>query len=216
METAGDHSGNQHEVAQHVQAGDIDDELYLRRVSILYHELWNGEWADRRISRDDAAVAVGSKNTANNQAQTTPIPGHSCMNPPGVNAAATGNGAAKSDTPGSESAIDSESATPRVSLDEMSTAGALGHGSDRQKLIARFTPPDLADALTGTVHRLEDDHSLLQHKRWSVVKELAMTEAQYLRDLQLLRTTFMEPLQSAQTSLMTNEDVRLVFGNLDQ
>ncbi|KAJ1952994.1 hypothetical protein EC988_003249 [Linderina pennispora] len=83
---------------------------------------------------------------------------------------------------------------------------------DRQQLLAQFTPPDLADALTGTIHRLEDDHMLVRHKRWSVVKELAMTEAQYLRDLLLLRTTFMEPL----AAVMTAADVRLVFCNLDQ
>ncbi|KAJ1997495.1 hypothetical protein GGI06_006476, partial [Coemansia sp. S85] len=79
-----------------------------------------------------------------------------------------------------------------------------------------FSSSDLVDALVGTVHRLEDDHTLVQHKRWSVVKELAITEAHYLRDLLLLRAVFYEPLAgSSGSGLLRSEDALVIFGNLD-
>ncbi|KAJ2818704.1 hypothetical protein GGI24_005018, partial [Coemansia furcata] len=79
-----------------------------------------------------------------------------------------------------------------------------------------FSSSDLVDALVGTVHRLEDDHTLVRHKRWSVVKELAITEAHYLRDLLLLRAVFFEPLAgSSDSGLLRSEDALVIFGNLD-
>ncbi|KAJ2793322.1 hypothetical protein H4R21_005944, partial [Coemansia helicoidea] len=80
-----------------------------------------------------------------------------------------------------------------------------------------FSPSDLADVLVGTVRRLEDDHTLLQHKRWSVVKELSITEAHYLQDLLLLKAVFYEPLTAGPGGArLRPEDAQLIFGNLDQ
>ncbi|KAJ1734322.1 hypothetical protein LPJ72_002403 [Coemansia sp. Benny D160-2] len=88
---------------------------------------------------------------------------------------------------------------------------------DQQQTISRFSPSELADALVGTVHRLEDDSTLSQLKRWSVVKELAITESQYLRDLLLLRTVFYEPMYcGSDNSMLRVEDAQTIFGNLDQ
>ncbi|KAJ1818220.1 hypothetical protein LPJ75_001503 [Coemansia sp. RSA 2598] len=80
-----------------------------------------------------------------------------------------------------------------------------------------FSPSDLADALIGTVHRLEDDKQLVQRKRWSVIKELATTEAHYLRDLLLIQAVFYEPLAGPTgNGLLRAEDAATIFGNLDE
>ncbi|KAJ2387759.1 hypothetical protein GGI05_003991, partial [Coemansia sp. RSA 2603] len=92
----------------------------------------------------------------------------------------------------------------------------LESAHDRAPVLC-FSPSDLADALIGTVHRLEDDKRLIQRKRWSVIKELAITEAHYLRDLLLIKAVFYEPLAGPSgNGLLRTEDACTIFGNLDE
>ncbi|KAI8324086.1 hypothetical protein GQ54DRAFT_296372 [Martensiomyces pterosporus] len=227
-----------------------DEELYLRRVSVLYHELWCSEWMDRQLSSDGlpldggskrpSAIAaneevIGSTNTTDSigiassrrdcsaeaLASTTKEPTLTAetvatigvgYNEPQSNADVAG--AACSTVFESQLASQAETAARQESTP---ATGAAVTGNNRLALVSCFTPPDLADALIGTVHRLEDECTLLQHKRWSVVKELATTEAHYLRDLLLLRTVFFEPLSGTDGSgLLRSEDARAIFGNLDE
>ncbi|KAJ2092775.1 hypothetical protein IW138_000870 [Coemansia sp. RSA 986] len=272
-----------------------DDELYLRRVSVLYHEMWSSDWVDINTAKDSISTTrVNSKNTPQTE---TPPP------TPAQSKAASHAPTEKSETVLSSAAIaaanrystwtlldvcadenidiqhsshkfdpklfnkelpplpplppaaisippkadnltqdkhnsDPIQATPRQphqqqqqqQQDSRSSWGSLiesymersGTSSqtlavDQQPAISRFSPSELADALIGTVHRLEDDSTLAQLKRWSVVKELAITEAQYLRDLLLLRTVFYEPMVcGSDNSMLRAEDIHTIFGNLDQ
>ncbi|KAJ2001251.1 hypothetical protein H4R26_004228 [Coemansia thaxteri] len=251
-----------------------EEELYLRRVSVLYHELWTSDWVDRQLfgteplaetdtghsslsalgSNDDshdgldaseprqAASEAGAlaSDTYEESAATmlysdydsiADLEGATFLTTPQTtpqtiahldNAIQAGNtnsetsGDASQDCP-VQMRKDSWSGVPakipaHVTLE--SSAGSLV--SDERGPAPCFSSSDLVDALIGTVHRLEDDHTLVQHRRWSVVKELATTEAHYLRDLLLLRAVFFEPLVgSADTGLLRAEDANVIFGNLD-
>ncbi|KAJ1735571.1 hypothetical protein LPJ61_000484 [Coemansia biformis] len=273
-------------------ADTSDEELYLRRVSVLYHELWTADWIEawpaspqsresseppcpvppipRRNSRTDGSqdtTAAGfdcpagdaepeatakAKITTAARPKTMPDTivqldngcsdavargGHSpephgswvslvnmCMGPErssvgaATDATAASSGASNADSDArnanddpsniNSSTVDSNINAPFPPRPVQRQRGASVHG---------FSPSDLADVLVGTVRRLEDDHTLRQHKRWSVVKELAVTEAHYLQDLLLLRAVFYEPLTAAPAgALLRPEDARLIFGNLDQ
>ncbi|KAJ1903708.1 hypothetical protein LPJ81_002917, partial [Coemansia sp. IMI 209127] len=283
-----------------------DDELYLRRVSMLYHELWSNDWVDINAAKDDISAAkVDNKGTP--QTETPPptpvrvqnqkapmeqndtvlsaaaiaaanrystwslldvradensntrhhlasrkFDAKSCNKelpplPPLPPPAAT-NAPSKTDTRRQEERTsdvvqtnhqqkhqqhqlhqqhqqhqqqhqDSHSSWGSLIDSYMERSGTSSQtlAVDQQPAISRFSPSELADALIGTVHRLEDDSTLAQLKRWSVVKELAITEAQYLRDLLLLRTVFYEPMTCGpDNSMLRVEDIQTIFGNLDQ
>ncbi|KAJ2710358.1 hypothetical protein H4R19_003785, partial [Coemansia spiralis] len=272
-----------------------DEELYLRRVSVLYHELWTTDWiegwpASPRSRKStvprcpEAAAPRRSSDSSSSQVNS------SCATIDASSDAGTGTSTSwVTDNAGPEASVSSNTtteaaataaaATPRTTADTIAQADngcseAIAHGarspgprgswaslvdayigssggggggdepaddtcstvaaadadaagakllSPRPAQRARgasvhgFSPSDLADVLVGTVRRLEDDHTLLQHKRWSAVKELSITEAQYLQDLLLLKAVFYEPLTAGPGgTLLRPDDARLIFGNLDQ
>ncbi|KAJ1868191.1 hypothetical protein LPJ78_000319 [Coemansia sp. RSA 989] len=223
-------------------ADTSDEELYLRRASVLYHELWTSDWIEHQAP------------------DTTP-----CGQQPEVGAGCSRSASASSDADPAESVLELEpldTAKPATASEKITTAttqhtmsstmthsnneradtdsvdGSSRHfpelqnswGSlldayaeptsiacDRIAPVPKFSASDLADALAGTIRRLEDDHTLRLHKRWSVVKELAITEAHYLRDLLVLRTVFYGPLTDPTGgSQLRTDDTQIIFGNLDQ
>ncbi|KAJ2799905.1 hypothetical protein H4R20_004257, partial [Coemansia guatemalensis] len=230
-----------------------DEELYLRRVSVLYHELWTRDWADNQMAAfeyppsDNLKHLSAQTDNSNTSADicdsstepelpttATPVEPDTNTNtkktatttaitdadadseadtaPPSANGAATEPGtAAISKDDAAQELQSSWGSLIDAYADTDSTPQTTAPQSAVQ--VAEFSPSNLADALVGTVRRLEDDHTLLLHKRWSVIKELTITEAQYLRDLLLLRGVFLEPLAEAH---MRAEDVQLIFGNLDE
>ncbi|KAJ2557436.1 hypothetical protein EV175_001351 [Coemansia sp. RSA 1933] len=269
-----------------------EDELYLRRVSMLYHEMWSNDWVDINAAKDGVSSTARASSKSTPQTETpppTPAPAQAHIQRAPVeqddtvlSAAAIAAAsrystwslldvradestssqkhprhvfdvktlnkdlpplpplppAATNTPPKPESCPQEEHSSDGVQTnqhqqqqqDSRSSWGSLidsymepsGTSSqtlaiDQQPAISRFSPSELADALIGTVHRLEDDSTLAQLKRWSVVKELAITEAQYLRDLLLIRTVFYEPMAcGSDNSMLRVEDIRTIFGNLDQ
>ncbi|KAJ2818587.1 hypothetical protein IWW50_005767, partial [Coemansia erecta] len=253
----------------HESADNSDEELYLRRVSVLYHELWSGDWVEHQ------AVSAGLPNSVHGvfaeretetelepEAKLKPEPTTDEDSRPNTD---TTNGEGNALQEFDPIALATEAATaeakittatmPHTILDTIAQAdnGCADSNSfdktsssncfpelqgswaslvdtyvdssgsvapvprDRAVPVTGFSPSDLADALVGTVRRLEDDHTLLQHKRWSVVKELAITEAHYLRDLLVLRAVFYEPLaEPAGCAALRAEDAQTIFGNLGQ
>ncbi|KAJ2399428.1 hypothetical protein GGI23_002662, partial [Coemansia sp. RSA 2559] len=294
-----------------------DDELYLRRVSILYHELWSNDWVDINAAKDEISAAkVVNKDTP--QTETPPptpvkvqsqkvsmeqndtvlsaaaiaaanrysawtlldvcadespdarhrhvsrkfdakifnkeLPPLPPLPPPTATNAPSKMDACRQEERASDVVKTSQQQQQQhhqhqqqqhhqhqqqqhhqhhqhhQHQDSHSSWGSLidsymersGTSSqtlavDQQPAISRFSPSELADALIGTVHRLEDDSTLAQLKRWSVVKELAITESQYLRDLLLLRTVFYEPMACGpDNSMLRVDDIQTIFGNLDQ
>ncbi|PIA19484.1 hypothetical protein COEREDRAFT_12855 [Coemansia reversa NRRL 1564] len=227
-----------------------DEELYLRRVSVLYHELWTRDWAENqmasieysasdnfkhqaiqsinsRVSADicdspteselpstaaSAQADVNTKTTAAITAAITDADSEADTIPPSISGDATESGTA--DTSNDDAQQELRSSWGSL-VDAYADTVSTPHTTAPQSAVqmAEFSSTHLADALVGTVRRLEDDHTLLQHKRWSVVKELTVTEAQYLQDLLLLRAVFLEPLADVH---MRAEDVQVIFGNLDQ
>ncbi|KAJ2081595.1 hypothetical protein H4R24_002216 [Coemansia sp. RSA 988] len=236
-------------------ADTSDEELYLRRVSVLYHELWTRDWADNQVaayeypvsdnlrhrdalSEDSNAGADICDSSTEPELPTTATPVDPSTNtntkktttttsitdadadadseadtvPPSANGGAVEMGTADIGKADAVQELQSSwGSLIDAYIDAESTPQTTTSQSDAK--VAEFSPAHLADALVGTVRRLEDDHTLLQHKRWSVIKELTVTEAQYLRDLLLLRGVFLEPLAEVH---MRAEDVQLIFGNLDQ
>ncbi|KAJ2495506.1 hypothetical protein IWW47_004041, partial [Coemansia sp. RSA 2052] len=260
-----------------------EEELYLRRVSVLYHELWTTDWVDRQlfgteplqesgVGHDSAATLDGSSSsssTDNAHENTATGEPHQIVPedvPPSTNACV--ESAATMLYSDYDSIADLEGAVfvsttpqtiprtiarpdngtePGYSAPADHVSASQSHSDQRRKTLRSlagddacaeipndadgshqvdtgdrvpapcFSSSDLVDALVGTVHRLEDDHTLVQHKRWSVVKELAITEAHYLRDLLLLRAVFFEPLAgNSGSGLLRSEDSLVIFGNLDQ
>ncbi|KAJ2249537.1 hypothetical protein GGI13_004247 [Coemansia sp. RSA 455] len=236
-----------------------EEELYLRRVSVLYHELWTSDWVDRQlfgsesleepaIGHDSAATLddIDAQENASKDISLTTV----CEGPAATTLYSDYDSIA--DLEGADFVTTTPQTTPQtiVRLDngaepepnitddlaegqqsrsgqQRKTLRAFPGGDDLAEVSAgassidrapapNFSSSDLVDALVGTVHRLEDDHTLVQHKRWSVVKELAITEAHYLRDLLLLRAVFFEPLAgSSGSGLLRPEDALVIFGNLD-
>ncbi|KAJ2781534.1 hypothetical protein H4R18_002810 [Coemansia javaensis] len=223
-------------------ADTSDEELYLRHASVLYHELWSSDWVDRLLAgpalqdEEKEAAEPGARHVgAAGSATTTDSPSAaaaaasadgtdgSCAGSDAGPAAATAGSnittaeRAPRTMAGTIAQPDNGRASSTAAHDGCSAvvvvAPASPLGSPAGARVAHgFSPADLADALVGTVRRLEDDHTLRQHKRWSVVKELSVTEAHYLQDLLLLRAVFCEPLAAT----LRPDDVRLIFGNLDQ
>ncbi|KAJ2680816.1 hypothetical protein GGI25_000452 [Coemansia spiralis] len=256
-----------------------EEQLYLRRVSVLYHELWNSDWVDVSTPEGDPPAKQDSISTPANE---TPPP--TPARPPTIATVGTDDAMRSAATyrnstwtlldeapdhtarlrssgstglsiydkplpplPPSEDAVpttpvNSDLQEDRKSHENDGDASLLRQRPDTrdswssligfyteqgnvtgrtlavdQLPISKFSPSELADVLVSTVHRLENDTALMQHKRWSVVKELAITEAQYLRDLLLLRTVFYEPLVGASDGgMLRAEDASTIFGNLDQ
>ncbi|KAJ2723431.1 hypothetical protein GGI07_002633 [Coemansia sp. Benny D115] len=266
---------------------DCDEEIYLRRVSALYHELWTSDWIDRQLfssgplslcpeseeaTVDTATGIFASSGDSSNDAPPDSRPGAEADKDT-IRASSTGTTMQQQNTASENRAamVEAQVQPEKPSTDMQTIAETIVcsdnslfietpsiHNSDespnrqlqqtRQGFpelqsswcshddetcaeqdsptllptgerapIPGFTSSDLADALIGTVHRLEDDKQLVRHKRWSVIKELATTEAYYLRDLLLLRTIFYEPLAGPSgNGLLRAEDVATIFGNLDQ
>ncbi|KAJ2416504.1 hypothetical protein GGI10_000925 [Coemansia sp. RSA 2530] len=241
-----------------------EEELYLRRVSVLYHELWTSDWVDRQLFGTEPLEesAIGHDSTATlddgdayDGATKDEPPMTACEEP--ASAALYSDYDSIADLEGADFVSTTPQTTPQTiaRLDNDANPGTnIPNGladpsqncSEQQHKHSRdfsgdsaraevaeaadpcpvedidrapapsFSSSDLVDALVGTVHRLEDDHTLVQHKRWSVVKELAITEAHYLRDLLLLRAVFYEPLAgSSGSGLLRSEDALVIFGNLD-
>ncbi|KAJ2734695.1 hypothetical protein IW152_002138 [Coemansia sp. BCRC 34962] len=240
-----------------------EEELYLRRVSVLYHELWTSDWVDRQLfgtePLEESAIGHDSTATLDDcdayDGTTKDIPPMiACEEPATVTLYSDYDSIADLEgadfvsttpqtTPQTIARLDND-ANPGTNIpdDPSQNCSAQQHkplrdfpgGSARAEMAETasacpvdaidrapapcFSSSDLVDALVGTVHRLEDDHTLVQHKRWSVVKELAITEAHYLRDLLLLRAVFFEPLAGSSGSgsgLLRSEDALAIFGNLD-
>ncbi|KAJ2365978.1 hypothetical protein H4S01_002956 [Coemansia sp. RSA 2610] len=254
----------------HEGADTSDEELYLRRVSVLYHELWSGEWVEHQSfglgcldalhsrsgaeaerggeiesepepevtacssCQTDGTCALNSTNdvvlelepsilTADAATTETKITTATTLQTIPDTIAHADNGCADSNghVGGSDRCFPElqnswvSLADAYIDTDRPVTATATTR--DRTGPVANFSPSDLVDALVGTVRRLEDDHTLLRHKRWSVVKELAITEAHYLRDLLVLRAVFYEPLsEPANSAPLRTDDAQTIFGNLDQ
>ncbi|KAJ2614176.1 hypothetical protein H4S08_001844 [Coemansia sp. RSA 1365] len=231
-------------------ADTSDEELYLRRVSVLYHELWTRDWAENQMTSIEYSASenfkhqpiqsVESKVSADicdssteSELPNTAVSAEANANTKitvAITTAITDADSEADTIPPSTSEYATEAGTADINnedalqelrsswgslvdayADTVSTPHTTAPHSAAQ--VAEFSPSHLADALVGTVRRLEDDHTLLKHKRWSVVKELAVTEAQYLQDLLLLRAVFLEPLADVH---MRAEDVQVIFGNLDQ
>ncbi|KAJ2161366.1 hypothetical protein GGF46_001544 [Coemansia sp. RSA 552] len=220
------------------ESGDTsDEEVYLRRVSVLYHELWCSDWSEHQpASRHRPAAAATAK--------TLPPPPTAPTRPPAVPERPPATIASHDNGPGAEpnhpgnggQAYHQTRRFPELqsswgSLVDayMEPSGSAAPGlRDRSAPVSSFSPSDLADALVGTICRLEDDCTLQQHKRWSVIKELATTEAHYLRDLLVLRAVFYEPLtgpseiglpgdsRSLERGLLRPLDAQIIFGNLDR
>ncbi|KAJ2656519.1 hypothetical protein GGH99_007121, partial [Coemansia sp. RSA 1285] len=245
-----------------------DDEHYLRRVSMLYHELWSNDWVDINTPKDDistttahedsvpqadtppptpAKVRVSSHALSSQQNETVlseaaiaaanrystwtlldvcadeSVDIHYTRRPLDVSAVNKDLPPLPPMPPAPNAVLLEVNSNPREESDaytsymERSVTSSQTLAVDQQQTISRFSPSELADALVGTVHRLEDDSTLSQLKRWSVVKELAITESQYLRDLLLLRTVFYEPMYcGSDNSMLRVEDAQTIFGNLDQ
>ncbi|KAJ2883898.1 hypothetical protein H4R27_002460 [Coemansia aciculifera] len=241
-----------------------EEELYLRRVSVLYHELWTSDWVDRQLFGSesleepaighDSAATLDDSDAHESTSKDISLP-TACEEPvattlfsdydtiadlEGAGFVSTtpqttsqtivrlDNGAelepnipdGLADPPQSRSGLRRKALRIFPSDDahaEMPAAASSHQAENTDRAPAPcFSSSDLVDALIGTVHRLEDDHTLVQHKRWSVVKELAITEAHYLRDLLLLRAVFFEPLAgSSGSGLLRSEDALAIFGNLD-
>ncbi|KAJ2744420.1 hypothetical protein GGI20_002992 [Coemansia sp. BCRC 34301] len=244
-----------------------EEELYLRRVSVLYHELWTSDWVDKQLfgneplvectTGHDSAATLDSSGGSNDDAyegavasephQTTPeealSPTAGCQESVAAmlysdyDSIADLEGAVFVSTtpqtiPRTMARVDNGADPGYSTTDDHTNAPQSCSNQRRQTLRSLpgddthteapndapcFSSSDLVDALVGTVHRLEDDHTLVQQKRWSVVKELAITEAHYLRDLLLLRAVFFEPLTgNSGSGLLRPEDSLVIFGNLDQ
>ncbi|KAJ2707368.1 hypothetical protein FB645_000880 [Coemansia sp. IMI 203386] len=271
---------------------DHNEEQYLRRVSVLYHELWSSDWIDRQLfgsgplSLDIGTFSdTGAGTSANTSATASAEPvSNACQSADQktavltlysetiasaakgtTNATSTTNYATSKATIVSAdkekarlATLPSDNQTIAENISKQSDNGPfssspsivstskhipkqtcypetqhswasfdddmcadqdspmLEPARDRAQT-SRFSPSDLADALIGTVHRLEDDKQLVQRKRWSVIKELATTEAHYLRDLLLIRAIFYEPLAGPTgNGLLRSEDAATIFGNLDE
>ncbi|KAJ2667249.1 hypothetical protein IW148_000351 [Coemansia sp. RSA 1199] len=259
----------------HESADNSDEEVYLRRVSVLYHELWSGDWIDHHMpsagsadsqygldtegelevtahenSQMDDAGTIDCESelevTAHENSRTDDTGAMDCASDavlelePLERAAEAATMQAKITTAtkpntmpgtialadnGRPDTNDSDKGNRRFpvlhnswgSLADAYADSSPAVPAPRDRAMPGFSPSDLADALVGTVRRLEDDHTLLQHKRWSVVKELAVTEAHYLRDLLVLRAVFYEPLaEPASSAVLRADDAKTIFGNLNQ
>ncbi|KAJ1725407.1 hypothetical protein LPJ53_000445 [Coemansia erecta] len=256
-------------------AEECEEEQYLRRVSVLYHELWSSDWIDRQLF-SSGPLAVGADAPLDKCATSVPAEDALLEEPDREIEMASSTDhtdqqiqvahtTTRNEKDGEEEqqrrrlevlSIDAQtiaetiarisqdglySSAPDVPEDE-GTATRQVHFPENQQSWASydgdtcaeqdspmlepahdrapglcFSPSDLADALIGTVHRLEDDKQLVQRKRWSVIKELAITEAHYLRDLLLIRAVFYEPLAGPSgNGLLRAEDACTIFGNLDE
>ncbi|KAJ2715380.1 hypothetical protein H4S00_004862, partial [Coemansia sp. D1744] len=259
----------------HESADNSDEEVYLRRVSVLYHELWSGDWIDHHMASAGSAdsrygldIEGELEVTTHENSQMDDAGTIDCENELEVtaheNSRAYDTGAMDSaseavlelepleraaDAATTQAKIttankantmpdtiaqadngrpdtnDSDKGNRRFpvlhnswgSLADTYTDSSPAEPAPRDRAMPGFSPSDLADALVGTVRRLEDDHTLLQHKRWSVVKELAITEAHYLRDLLVLRAVFYEPLsEPINSGVLRADDAKTIFGNLNQ
>ncbi|KAJ2846705.1 hypothetical protein IWW36_004220 [Coemansia brasiliensis] len=226
-------------------ADTSDEELYLRRASVLYHELWTSEWVEHQAvdikpSNDgdgQSEIGAGCSQLFDGNSNTDPTENVLELEPLGTTKPATASAKITTETTqhtmsdtmthGNNEHADTGNADcssrhfPELQKSWGSLLDAYVEPSsttcDRIAPVPKFSASDLADALVGTIRRLEDDHTLRLHKRWSVVKELAITEAHYLRDLLVLRAVFYEPLTDpVGGSQLRADDIQIIFGNLDQ
>ncbi|KAJ2246198.1 hypothetical protein GGH97_002562, partial [Coemansia sp. RSA 475] len=209
----------------HESADNSDEEVYLRRVSVLYHELWSGDWIDHHMASAGSAdsrygldIEGELEVTTHENSQMDDAGTIDCENELEVtaheNSRAYDTGAMDSaseavlelepleraaDAATTQAKIttankantmpdtiaqadngrpdtnDSDKGNRRFpvlhnswgSLADTYTDSSPAEPAPRDRAMPGFSPSDLADALVGTVRRLEDDHTLLQHKRWS-------------------------------------------------
>lgn len=190
------------------QANALNEEdVYLRRMSVLYHEMWQSNHVVHPFFDFESSAGRSLKDT---------------MQPTLKESSDTfGQRRYRSGTSSNKPKLNPDYRKsryyPKSPLTDVHTEDSQSGGNINRQHTSCFSSPDLVDALLGTVRRLEDDPTLLQHRRWNTIKELAITEAHYLRDLLLMRTVFYEPLVGiVGCALLRPEDTKVVFGNLDQ
>ncbi|KAJ2456349.1 hypothetical protein EV183_000277 [Coemansia sp. RSA 2336] len=220
-----------------------DEELYLRRASVLYHELWTSEWIEHQAldtkqpfgqqpqAEADCSRSAGASSDADSAENVLELEPLGTAKPATasekITTATTQHTMSDTMTDGNNERADTGSVdgSSRHFPELQNSWGSLldayveptSTACDRIAPVPKFSASDLADALVGTIRRLEDDHTLRLHKRWSVVKELAITEAYYLRDLLVLRAVFYEPLTDpTRAPQLRTDDAQIIFGNLDQ